>query len=64
MYEFTLIIISVGQWLLGTVLIPAARVYLLLVFASNMAKEEMLSRLTELVEKAIGWGMKSLLGVV
>ena len=64
MYEFTLVIISVGQWLLGTVLIPAARIYLLLVFASNMAKEEVLSRLTELVEKAIGWGMKSLVGVV
>ena len=64
MYEFTLLIISVGQWLLGAVLIPAARVYLLLVFANHMAKEELLARLTELTEQAIGWGMKTLLGVV
>ena len=64
MYEFTLLIISVGQWLLGAVLIPAARVYLLLVFANHMAKEELLSRLTELTAQAIGWGMKTILGVV
>lgn len=64
MYEFTLLIISVGQWLLGAVLIPAARIYLLLVFANHMAKEEWLSRLTELTEQAAGWGMKTLLGVV
>lgn len=64
MYEFTLLIISVGQWFLGGILIPASRVYLMLVFAGNMAKEELLSRMTELVEKAIGWGMKTLLGVV
>ena len=64
MYEFTLLIISVGQWLLGAVLIPAARVYLLLVFVNHMAKEELLSRLTELTAQAIGWGMKTILGVV
>lgn len=64
MYEFTLLIISAGQWLLGAVLIPAARIYLLLVFANHMAKEEWLSRLTELTEQAAQWGMKTLLGVV
>lgn len=64
MYEFTLLVISAGQWLLGGVLIPAARVYLLLVFANHMAKEELLSKLTELTEQAIGWGMKTILGVV
>lgn len=64
MYEFTLLMITVGQWLLGTVLIPAARIYLLLVLAGNIVKEEFLSRLTTLLEQAIGWGMKTLLGVV
>lgn len=64
MYEFTLLLVTAGQWLLGSVLIPAVRVYLLLVLASNMVKEEFLSRMTGLLEQAIGWGMKSLLGVV
>lgn len=64
MYEFTLLMITVGQWLLGAALIPATRIYLLLVLASNVVKEEFFSRLTELLEQAIGWGMKTLLGVV
>ena len=63
-YEFTLLLITVGQWLLGSVLIPAVRVYFLLVLASNMVKEEFLSRMTGLLEQAIGWGMKTLLGVL
>lgn len=63
-YEFTLLLITVGQWLLGSVLIPAVRVYLLLVLASNMVKEEFLSHMTGLLEQAIGWGMKTLLGVM
>lgn len=64
MYEFTLLMITVGQWLLGAALIPATRIYLLLVLASNIVKEEFFSRLTELLEQIIGWGMKTLLGVV
>ena len=63
-YEFTLLLITVGQWLLGSVLIPAVRVYFLLVLASNMVKEEFLSRMTGLLEQAIGWVMKTLLGVL
>ena len=58
-YEFTLLLITVGQWLLGSVLIPAVRVYFLLVLASNMVKEEFLSRMTGLLEQAIGWVMKT-----
>lgn len=64
MYEFTLLMITVGQWLLVGLMIPAVRMYMLLTLASNMVKEEFLSRLTELLEQLIGWGMKTLLGVV
>ncbi len=64
MYEFTLVMITAAQWLLGNVMIPAVRVYLLLVMASNMVKEAFLSRLTELLEQLLGWGMKTLLGIV
>jgi stage III sporulation protein AE len=47
-YEFTLVILSASQWLLGTVLLSLIRVYALLVMAGHIAKEDMLSKLTEL----------------
>lgn len=64
MYEFTLVMVTVAQWLLGNVMLPAVRIYLLFVMAGNMVKEEFLSRLTALGEQLLGWGMKTLLGVV
>ena len=38
--------------------------YLLLVMTGNLVKEDFLSRLTKLGEQLIGWGLKTLLGVV
>lgn len=64
MYEFTLWIITVAQWLIGKVLIPLVRVYMLLVLAGHISKEDMLEKLTELLEQVIGWGLKTLIGVV
>ena len=64
MYEFTLWIITAAQWLLGSGLIPLVRVYMILVLASHISKEEIISNLTELLEQIIGWGLKTLIGVV
>ncbi len=64
MYEFTIMMLAAGQWLLKVVMTPAVRLYLLLSLASNMTKEQFFSKMTEMLEKVIGWGMKTLLGVV
>lgn len=64
MYEFTLWIITAAQWMIGSCLLPMARVYMLLVLAGHISKEEILSNLTELLEQAIGWSLKTLIGVV
>lgn len=64
MYEFTLWIITVAQWVIGSCLIPMVRVYMLLVLAGHISKEEILSNLTELMEQIIGWSLKTLIGVV
>ena len=63
-YEFTLFVIVVAQWLLGQVLLALIRVYALLVMAGHIAKEEMLSKLTELLEQVVSWSLKTLVGVV
>lgn len=64
MYEFTLWMISMAQWLIGRVLIPLVRVYMLLVLAGHISKEDILSKLTELLEQIISWSLKTLIGVV
>ncbi|WP_460643688.1 stage III sporulation protein AE [Lacrimispora brassicae] len=63
-YEFTLFIIAAAQWLLGQVLLALIRVYALLVMAGHIAKEDMLSKLTELLEQVVSWSLKTLVGVV
>lgn len=64
MYEFTLWIITAAQWMIGSCLLPMARVYMLLVLSGHISKDEILSNLTELLEQAIGWSLKTLIGVV
>lgn len=64
MYEFTLWIITMAQWLIGRGLIPLVRVYMLLVLAGHISKEDILEKLTGLLEQIIGWSLKTLLGVV
>lgn len=63
-YEFTLLAIAAAQWLLGQVLLSLVRVYALLVMAGHIAKEDMLSKLTELLEQVVSWSLKTLVGVV
>lgn len=62
--EFFLFLIASVQWLYLKLLLPLTRVYLLLVMAGNLAKEDMLSRLTQLLQSLIQWGMRSLIGLV
>lgn len=62
--ELVLILIGGVQWLYLKLLLPLMRVYLLLVLVGNMTKEDMLSRLTELLQTGIRWGTRSLFGVV
>lgn len=63
-YEFLLFLIMLIQFLYLNFLVPMTRVYLLLAMASHMAKENMLSHMTEFLRTIITWGTKSLMGLV
>ncbi len=64
MYETAMLGMTAGEWTLNSVMIPLVRVWIILALAGNLTKENVFSRLTELVEQIIGWGMKTLLGLV
>lgn len=63
-YEVVLFLIAAVQWLYLNLLMPLIRVYILLVMAGHMAKEDMLSKMTELLKAGIQWGTRSLIGLV
>lgn len=62
--EFLFFLIGAVQWLYLSLLLPLIRVYVLLVMAGNMAGEDLLSKLTGLLQSVIEWGGRSLMGVV
>lgn len=63
-YELTLILITVIQWVLKYLLLPGVNLYVLFLLLNNMAKEEYLSKMAELLGFVISWVLKTLLAVV
>ncbi|MDO4295676.1 MAG: stage III sporulation protein AE [bacterium] len=63
-YEASLFFIFVLEKLLQLILIPMLKIYIFLVLAGHICEEDLLSRMRELTEKCIQWGMKTLLGAV
>lgn len=63
-YETMMAAVTGVQWLCSRALLPAVRIYVLLVLGSHAVKEPFLTRLTDLTEKAVSWSLKTLLGLV
>lgn len=63
-YEAALGLITLVDIIVIRVIIPMIDFYLIIMLANNLSKEDMLSRLAELLGTAISWLLKSLLAVV
>ncbi len=61
---FTIGAIGLVQSVLSELLIPLTRVYMMMVLAGNLYKEDMISKLTEFLRNVILWGMKTMFGVI
>ena len=61
---FTLGAIGVVQAVLARFLLPMVRIYMMMVLAGNLYKEDMISRMTELMEKGIVWTLRTMFGVI
>ena len=53
-----------AQTITAAVLLPMVKVYALLVMAGHIAKEDILSKLTELLSDVITWSLKTMVGIV
>ena len=63
-YEAALMLITLVDFIVIRVIIPMIDFYLVIVLANNLSKEDMLSKLADLLATAIGWILKSLLAAV
>lgn len=63
-YNLALLVILLVEILLLKVLLPVLRIYMMLRVLNCLSREEYLSRLTELIETAVSWTLKTLLALV
>ena len=61
---FTIGAIGVIQSVMGQVLLPMMRIYMILVVVGNLYKEDMISKLTGLLGTVVHWACKSMFGIV
>lgn len=64
LYEGMLLLLSGIQFLFLNVFLPGVRIYFMLMLAGHVVKEDMFSRMKELVKTAVGWGIKTMVGMV
>lgn len=63
-YEGVLLLVWAIQWLLVNLFLPVINLSVLLKMVNHLSKEEMLSKMAELLDVAVNWGLKTLLGTV
>ena len=61
---FTFGAIGVVQAVVSGVLLPLMRVYMMLVLAGNLYREDMISRTTELLRQGVLWTLKTMFGII
>ena len=63
-YEGVLLMVWMVQWLLANLFLPVINLSVLLKMVNHLSKEEMLTKMAELLDVAVNWGLKTLLGPV
>ena len=63
-YEMVLLLVWLIQWLMITFVLPAANLCVLLNMVNHLSKEDLLSKLADLLRTLVDWSLKTMLGVV
>ncbi len=63
-YEGVLLLVWLLQWILGAVCLPLVNLYILIRMVNHLSREEMLGKLSELLNTIIQWALRSILGLV
>lgn len=63
-YQVALLVISGAELIMGNILLPMVEVYFFMVLLNHLTEEHMLEGILEILETAIKWGIKIVLGCV
>lgn len=63
-YQIVMILSGLIQWVMLTFLLPATNLYVLLQLVNHLSREEVLSKMAELLRTVIEWALKTMLGIV
>lgn len=64
LYEGTFGMVAAAELLVLKFLLPTVKMYVLLVLAGHIAREELLTKLTDLLGKVVSWTLKTALGLM
>ncbi len=64
LYEGMLGAVTLVQWLCSAILLALVKIYVVTVLGSHVVKEPLLTKFTELLEQAVVWSLKTLVGLV
>ncbi len=59
-YESALVLITIVDVILVHIMIPLVNIYMIITLVNNLAKEDFLSKLAELIESIIKWSLRTL----
>ncbi|MCD7868138.1 MAG: stage III sporulation protein AE [Clostridiales bacterium] len=63
-YQGILLLLWLFQWVLLSLLLPGGNLYVLLCLVNHLSREEMLGKMAELLNTAVSWGLRALVGVM
>ncbi len=63
-YQMVLFLVWLIQWLMITFVLPAANLSVLLNMVNHLSREDLLSKLSDLLHTLVDWSLKTMLGVV
>ncbi|MCI8504801.1 MAG: sporulation protein [Lachnospiraceae bacterium] len=63
-YEFVMVAISIAERVFQIIFIPGIQVYVVLMLVNHISKEDILTKMTELLEILLSWGLKTLIGLI
>ncbi|MCD8103745.1 MAG: stage III sporulation protein AE [Lachnospiraceae bacterium] len=63
-YQVSLLAISLGQIVISRLVLPAIRVYMLILLLNQLSWEDYFSGIADLLEMVITWSVKTVLGIV
>lgn len=63
-YETVMLLVTLAEYVILKLILPLIGMHMMVNLASNLSRENMLSKFCEILELIVGWGLKTLIAVV